>query len=451
MAFATEDSVVNDPLKVPDVGVSKLRRLPRLVSPQELYNRKESVLQHFGVPAEESNETALADFQQTTSLSDVQKVLRILDAGNQLNRFMRVSGDELLIFRDRDGYSQEDTKIVLSPETVYQSDALKNIAAARANAPAERLKGLRIAIDPGHMSNGDWVERTGKFVKDRNGNKISEAVINLQTSLVLKQELEKLGAIVMVTREGAAPVSTLTAETLDLNAFGKAALRERSLEDWFQNLLTSAPAGAALYRSVEQHPKFQALFKNSARDNYFILREDLAARVDVMDEFNPDISLVIHYDAPVNEVTSVSYSRVKTYVHGSIAPEEWATQDDRLHVLKRMLDPVAADASFSLAKSVVNSLGKNLNLKMDGGGGGNSVAVAPGVFSRNLYITRKMHGHAHTYVECLHYNDPNEFRAFLAKDYSIVIDGQQTFYSERLRQVALAIKDGVVNFVAGNK
>ncbi|MFL5785265.1 MAG: N-acetylmuramoyl-L-alanine amidase [Bacteriovoracaceae bacterium] len=453
--YASDDGVVNDPLdwNVPPGAQLKSMHFPRLrLAPSEIYSRTQAVMKHFQVPDEASNLEALGPYQSLTTAEDMKGVLKILDASGELKRFVKIDSDEMYIFSDRDGYAHEDATYVFSKntESTFISPALLNLSAARNNLPAEALKNLKIALDPGHMNSGDWESRTGKFVKDLAGHRVSESVINLQTALVLKEELEKLGAIVLVTREGAAPVSTIPREELNLTDYGRLALRERAFESWFQDLLNTAPAGTSLFNAFEKSSKVQALFKESARDNYFILRNDLDARVEKIDDFQPDISLVIHYDAATSGVNPISYSRVKTYVHGSLGSEEWATQEDRRHVLLHALDPVSSKSSFDLARSVVNSLSKNLGLPTDSGGGGNSTLVAPGVFSRNLFITRKMHNHAHTYVECLHYNDPSEFKAFLQKDFPLVIDGETTYYSRRLRDVAFAIRDGVVNFVRGS-
>jgi N-acetylmuramoyl-L-alanine amidase len=453
-AYATDDSVVNDPLKVESVNY---KSFTRQIHPADAYARTQAVFNFFHLPLEESLDEALQPFQGSTTVSDFKRILNILDPQNFLFRFSRLENDSLDIFLDRDSLTHKDTTLEFTANASTPiSVVAHNLAMAKSNAPAQQLKGLRVAIDPGHMSTKEWDQLTGKYIKDNQKKTISEGMINLQTSLLLKAELEKLGAVVLVTREDHQPISKVPLAKLDLNDFGLQALRERSLESWFQELLSSAPAGPELFNAFKNHPRFQALFKESARANYFILREDLRARVDSIDNFRPDISLVIHYDALApagspNGVNTKPYSKVKTYVHGSLATEEWATQDDRLQVLKHVLDPASWDASFNLSQSVVNSLSETLNLKHDVSGGGGSYAVAPGVFARNLFITRKMAGHAHTYIECLHYNDPSEFKALLQKDFSLMINGENTYYSKRLQQVVFGIRNGVVKFVSHNK
>lgn len=453
-ALATDDSVVNDPFKKLNKE-STQKILP--ISPAENYKRTQAVLNYFNVPAEASNADLMSLYNRGQTLSGLTTILQILDPENQFFRFGRIESDALQVYLDRDSREEEDASFLFNLNgPSYQSEAIKNLLKAKGNPANLPLKGLKIAIDPGHMSTRDWDKYTGKFVKDRAGNYVSEGLIALQTALLLKQDFEALGAEVKLTRENHEAVTEVPLRSLDVKTYALEALREQSLQSWFLSLISQNPVGSRLYNSFTNSSKFKSLFRESARYNYFVLREDLEARVKIFEDFQPDISFAIHYDSqdPPRNPTGVNtknYSRVKTYVHGSIAPDEWATNSDRRYFLHHALDTASWDASFSLAKNVVNSLSSTLGLGYDNGGGGNSRLVAPGVFSRNLYVTKKSFGHAHTYIECLHYNDPTEFRRMLRKDYSMQIDGQTTYYSSRVRQVADAIRDGVLAFVTERK
>lgn len=449
--FATDDYI--EPKRT---GLFSLPELPIILSPRakkltpgEIYSKTQAVLTHFGAPEENPN-TDLAqiyDHQQTKS--EFERIQTILDTSKQIPRFMDIDETGVRAFDDRDNRQVEDVFVAFSPEGVpsYESVALNRLRKAKNNPIGLPLQGIKIAIDPGHMSTKEWDKTTGKFVKDSKGTTISEGMINLQTSMLLKEEFEKLGATVMLTRDHHNPVTTLPYADLDVNEFGKKALRAKSLNTWFLNLLATAPIGSNLYTNFKNSVDFKKLFAKEAKPNYFIINADLEARVETMDAFAPDITLVIHYDAFTNTLNPVRYSKVKTYVHGSLDAEEWSTRDDRRFVLHHLLDSASWDASRLLAEEVVKGLKNGLKLDFDKGGGGSSKMISPGVFARNLFITRKMYGHAHTYVECLHYNDATEFKAMKAKDYTLVVDGQTTFYSKRLKEVVTSIKTGVLNFM----
>jgi N-acetylmuramoyl-L-alanine amidase len=449
--FATDDYI--EPKKT---GLFSLPEIPVMLSPRakqltpgEIYSKTQAVLAHFGVPEENSNSDLAQIYDHQQTKAEFERIQNILDTSKQLPRFIDIDETGVRAFDDRDALQVEDVFVAFSPDGVpsYESVALNRLRKAKNNPIGLPLQGIKIAIDPGHMSTKEWDKITGKFVKDTKGHTISEGMINLQTSLLLQQEFENLGATVMLTRDHHLPVTTLPYANLDINEFGKRALRAKSLNNWFLNLLASAPIGSTLYSNFQNSVDFKKLFAKEAKANYFVVNADLEARVETMEAFAPDITLVIHYDAFTNKVNTSKYSKVKTYIHGSLDPEEWSTRDDRRYVLHHLLDSASWDASRLLAEEVVKGLKTGLKLEFDKGGGGSSKMVSPGVFARNLFITRKMYGHAHTYVECLHYNDPSEFKAMKAKDFTLVIDGQNTFYSKRLKEVVTSIKNGVLNFM----
>ena len=70
------------------------------------------------------------------------------------------------------------------------------------------------------------------------------------------------------------------------------------------------------------------------------------------------------------------------------------------------------------------------------------------MFARNLGLSRRLPGHAISYLECMFYNDVVEFPRLLAEDHVIDIDGRPTPYSNRLATVAEAIVAGVHGYAA---
>lgn len=455
-AWASEDSVPNDILqkKVSSNGkFISIFSYSKLTTPTEIFDRTEAALKYFNVPDEVSNDDLISLYSGMQPASEVKRIISLMDFTNQFPRFTKNNLTDLTFFNDRDGLQRADISLdyTANQKPIYNSEAILRLAQAKTNPANLPLAGLRIALDPGHMSTKEWDERTGKFVRDGRGTIISEGMINLQTTLLLKAEFEKLGALVKVTRDHHNPVSVTAYEAIDIQAYAKKALRADCLDDWFLNLVSNYAPGDLLYSKIQQDQNFKNLFSEKARSHYFILGADLDARVESIEEFNPDISLVIHFDSqdPANNPNGVNtrrYSRVKTYVHGSIDPTEWARKEDRRFIIHKLFDSNSWNASFQLASKVVGGLKNSLGLDFDRGGGGSSKQVAPGVFARNLFITRKLHGHAHAYVECLHYNDPGEFKSLLKKDFPLIIQGQTTYYSKRLKQVVDGIKNGVLDF-----
>src|SRR5690606_13996088 len=98
---------------------------------------------------------------------------------------------------------------------------------------------VKIAIDPGHMGEDLWDKRTGKYVRHTDGRYLSEGILALQVSLLLKRDLENLGAEVLLTRVTADPVSKIPYEQLELEPYIKNEIRESIHQPWFQSLLSA--------------------------------------------------------------------------------------------------------------------------------------------------------------------------------------------------------------------
>jgi N-acetylmuramoyl-L-alanine amidase len=420
----------------------------------ERYSRAEAVLKHFQAPTEKPAPSMLAPLSQLQSRDGAAKILSILDPKKQFGRFFSDDDAGIRAFLDRDSLKIEDSRaeFAIRGEPLRQTGLIEKFRRAARNNPQNLpLQGLKIAIDPGHMGGDLWDTRTGKFVKDKSGEKISEGMINLQAALLLEGEFRKLGATVALTHRKLAPVTTLPYDGLSLEEFGRQELRGESLSPWFDALLEKAPAGPSLYEAFAKSTPFKKLFSDTSKGNYFILRADLSARWEAVEAFSPDITLIIHFDATgPNTVSPVPLDGTKVYVVGTFDPPEFATQRSRQRFAKHLLDPEAWTSSLALGRFVVQKLKNELGIAYDKTGGGSSVEVEPGIFARNLGVSTALSGHAVTFIEVLHYDDPSEFRRLRDFKYKLTIDGVSTAYSERLVQVVNAIKFGVLGFVASH-
>ncbi|MGA1129711.1 MAG: hypothetical protein ACO3XN_06560, partial [Chthoniobacterales bacterium] len=90
--------------------------------------------------------------------------------------------------------------------------------------PTRSLRGLRIALDPGHLG-GQWARMEERWFQIGNGKPVTEGDMTLHVAKMLEDELEKRGASVSLTRTSAKPSSGLRPEKLRTQA--AAALRDR--------------------------------------------------------------------------------------------------------------------------------------------------------------------------------------------------------------------------------
>ena len=422
------------------------------------FSNTQDVFSHFQIPAEADPSHDLGALQELQTAAGLQKILPILDPRGFFGRFSTtdIFDSKLNLFQDIDAKSVSDFSVDLAKTQGRVSSFETRLRTAVAvNSTSLPLKGLRIALDPGHMGSAFWDKETGKYVKSADGKIVSEGVINLETVLLLEKELNLLGAETMVTHRSLAPVSKMLMADLPLHQFGLGELRESSLLSWFQTLLSSTPLESKLFAAFEDNSNFKQLFSESRRSPYFITIEDLRARAEVINAFSPDLTLIIHYDTmdPPGGGAGVNphdWDRTKTYVNGTYALDEFSSREDRKFFVNHLLNPFAWDTSRELARTIVHQLHDKLALPYDVTGGGDSLEIEPGIFARNLSLNRQISGHAVTYIEVLHYNDPAEFALLSSGTHPFSIDGVNYPYSDRLMTAVQAIKSGVVDFMASD-
>lgn len=410
------------------------------MDPATLYQKTEAVFQMYPVHQEASASEALASISKTANLSGSLALLKYVDPKNQFRRFFSVEGMDLVAFKDRDAKQVVDFRVTTQLTPLFLRQPLVSAG--------QPLNNLRIALDPGHMGGTYWDRETGKYAQDSAGHVISEGLINLQTALLVKQELEALGATVMITRNDLVPVSTMNPADMDLSDVARHELRSQSLEDWFQALLELGTLGAT---EAGVHQKMQHLGEEGLRINYFIEREDLDARARKIIAFHPDLTLIIHYDSP-NTITAKNVSNLidaaditRVYVPGSFQAEEFSTSDLRGEIAAQILSPERFRESVKVATAISQSIAHKLNVHLVTDEAG-TVMVTPGVLARNLRVSRKITVGLVAYAECLMYGNTTEFHRLLAQDDAMVIGGKSYAYSQRLKDVASAIRDGIVSY-----
>ncbi len=229
-------------------------------------------------------------------------------------------------------------------------------------------------------------------------------------------------------------------------------IREGSQDSWFQSLLAVSSPGPRLFRAFDESTRIRNLFSESQRWTYFVEGYDLDARADSINEFKPDLTLIIHLDAGniASDPTGVNpnpHDGTKAYVPGAFFSDEFTSRADRKYFGRHLLDAFAWGDSVKLASSLVRHIHDELGVAYDKVDPSNSIEIEPGVQARNLRVQRHLTSQATAYVECLFYNDPTEFEALLGTNHPMMIDGKNIPYSDRLAQIAAALKNGIVSFV----
>jgi len=305
------------------------------------------------------------------------------------------------------------------------------------------LKGLKIAIDPGHMAGSIKMGRIERkyidFKQDSSGLnqhvQLVEGNLTFITANLLKQRLEEKGAIVILSRD-----------SQNLSAFGI------DYDQWFSKKFKQDLDSAFHRGGISQAEKDFLLNKAGQEDvfSHFFKDEDLKERARKINMFHPDLTLIIHFNV---DEQNTGWKKPGTknfnmaFVPGSFTKRELEKQSDRLEFL-RLIITDDLENSICFSETVARRFEKQLNVPL----AAEQDAVylrkscmltdAPGVYARNLYLTRMIHGTL-VYGETLYQDNVKECLLLSKKE--TCTDGTET--SPRLKQVADAYFEGIMNYV----
>ena len=301
-------------------------------------------------------------------------------------------------------------------QLIFQKD-LQNISIKK------RLNGVKIAIDPGHFG-GQLSELEERFVKipaaQTNNNQaiyFSEGDLTYLTAVYLKTLLETEGAIVFISRP----------------QIGKGALEE----DFFQ--------------WQQKHRDFPTENPSKIFRTHYNT-EDLKKRAENINQFRPDITLIIHYNAHLNKsekaegllLTQSNYNLA--FIPGAFGPDELKKTEDRYEFLRLLLTDCIAESlelSQYITQEFVRHLGVPLITSKDEASYIENACLlqAPGVYCRNLALTRLIRSPL-CYGETLVQNNQQE--AY------VLSENNPSARTNRLQQVARAYFEGIKNYFSAH-
>lgn len=280
--------------------------------------------------------------------------------------------------------------------------------------PMKSLKGLRVALDPGHLG-GEYAELEKRCIKVL-GVHLHEGDLAYLTAVKLKELLDKEGAIVMITRPG----------------LGEGALSE-SFRTW-----------ESKQEAVSEKTKF-------IRYN----REDLYARAEKINAFHPDLTLILHYNSEFSDddktVPLIEENYAVVFVPGAFSDHELDRERDRYEFL-RLLVSGTVEQSIELSRKVAARFAKDLKVPLI-----DPAKLSPklepycllqerGVYSRNLVLTRLIQSPV-CYGEPLLQNHQKEAQRLSVNDGEI----QGTPCSKRLEEIARAYFEGIKAYCFGHE
>lgn len=299
----------------------------------------------------------------------------------------------------------KDTTVVAGIRNgIYTHPAIEIAAKSEFKKLPNRGFPIRVAIDPGHVATTKkeaLLEE--RYVRSKHGF-FYEAELNMATALELKRKLEERNFEVMITRSPKA-----TALGMSYDRWFKKHSREALCDDLEQRKITKS-----------QYEELVRLSKKDLFHRYF-KDKDFQVRKDLINAFQPDITLIIHYNATEFENTDrayapeVDFNYSVAFVPGGFTNKELETES-QLNDFIRLASTDVVEKSIILSTFIVNEfetkLGAPKLLPTDNPDlwylKKYSVYTGqPGVFSRNLYLTRAINSPM-CYGESLLQNNTSE-------------------------------------------
>lgn len=328
-----------------------------------------------------------------------------------------------------------------------------------AKYPVSQWTGLRIAIDPGHIAS-DWeqallekryVKVEGGLYNQRNDITFFEANLAYVTALQLKQMLEDKGAIVTLTHE-----------------YGKSAF-DMTYDEWKENNLKEDVV-AAYKKDWIDREKLDYLLTDTdqSHKDYMLFHDvfrnmDFVKRAERINEFDPHLTLVIHYNASENNprygdnyLKPVNENWSMVFIPGAFLGFEVDGKDqiDQRFELLRLLVSRDLEESNVFATDIIKALDDQL--KVDALPEDNNFVFTEdfaiqsdrsiGVYHRNFALTRVVKGPI-AYAETLYQDNEDEIPLLGKKD--ITVEGIRS--SSRTRDVAKVYFSAIENWLNYNK
>jgi N-acetylmuramoyl-L-alanine amidase len=399
----------------------------------------------------------------------IEKATKLLDKSKALSPYYAVNANGVFIYASLQNKLKNDPEFQISwnqiekfnaalkkwkPETaltVYKSgkyvdreviSPIKTSPTSMANqifeADERRLKGLKIAIDPGHtagdMETGGIEQKCLNFKCDsskglKSAIEISEGMLTFATATLLKNKLEAEGAEVFMTRN-----------------FSGGSAYGMSFESWIKKKtvdslyaaeeITLAQKNSLLNPNISKKDKFRTIFKDL----------ELKKRAQIINNYQPDFTVIIHYNV---DETNTGWTKPAnrnfnmTFVGGAFMKSDLSTPEKRFEFL-RLLISDDLEKSIALSSEMVKSFEKNLHVKTAKFEDatyliqGCLATDAAGVYCRNLQLTRYIHSPL-VYGETLYQDNIQECIA-LSKE-------SDKTKNQRVQQVAEAYFQGVLNYM----
>jgi N-acetylmuramoyl-L-alanine amidase len=324
---------------------------------------------------------------------------------------------------------------------------------ASSSDPTRPLKGIKIALDPGHIG-GDWAVLEGRYFKLGDDPPVMEAKLNMITCDRLAELLEADGATIIWAKHSYDPVTDLRPDDLHREAIAALALRKPPNNSGYTpsylfGLPQSGHGSASL--GAETRARSGKRIDDEAAVLFYRVAE-IRARGDVVNRQHPDLTICVHYNADdwgdPNHPTLTGHSSLVIFINGAYEKESEIPYDDyKYEMLRKVLDRDAVQEEKGCAlvgQSMLDAF-KYPAENYPHTYFAHHVTDVPSVYARNLLANRIYHGPV-IYCEGPYMNARDAYYRIIEGDYL----GQRTIQGESVpsiyRVYAQAVEKGVLRY-----
>jgi N-acetylmuramoyl-L-alanine amidase len=289
--------------------------------------------------------------------------------------------------------------------------------------PARPLKGIRIALDPGHVG-GDWAKLEARYFKLGDDPPVEEAKLNMITCRALADRLQADGATIIWAKHDYTPMTDLRPESLMDEA-------------------------RAWTKQLGKPPIEKAIEERAALLFYRVA--EIRARADIVNAQHPDLTICVHYNAddwgnPDSPTLSKYHSRLIIFVNGSYEKPELVYDDVKYDMMRKVLDrdgPQEERGCALVGQSMLDQF--KYMPDMMKAPAAHRLTDVPSVFARDLLANRLYHGPV-IYCEGPYMNAPDAYYRIIAGDYlgTRTIKGES--YQSIYRDYAISVERGVLKY-----
>lgn len=290
--------------------------------------------------------------------------------------------------------------------------------------PARPLKGLRIALDPGHIG-GEWAQLEARYFKLGDDPSVEESKLNMITCERIADLLRADGAEIVWAKHSYDPVTSLRPDSLHREAIAALAKRPGTT------------------KKISDESAIERMIDNEAALLFYRVAE-IRARAALVNKLKPDLTICVHYNADdwgdPNNPKLVGHSRLVIFANGSYDANELVFDDQKYDLMRKLLDRTAVQESRGCAlvgQSMIDVLKYPPEI-YPGGYSARHITNVPSVYTRNLIANRLYHGPV-IYCEGPYMNSPDAYYRIIAGDYL----GYKTIRGEKVRSVYREYAEGV--------